>query len=325
MANSIISVVLSPAVERYIWVSNLVKATIHRPTRVEVMPGGKGLHAALATHRLGSPSEVIGIVGGRSGRMIQDQCRAMGVAANWIEAGSETRWCVCVIDDNAMEMTEFYEEPSPINDALWRQLTELVIATARQRREPLVMLSGRLPDGVDPRVLGDLVAALEGLGARCLVDTSGEPLRAALKARPFLVKVNADEAEYVSSRQPASSFSPVDALIEAGARSAVVTYGRNGAMARTSSGEHIHVTASPVTNGLAVGSGDCFLAGVASALSDGRSFDEALVRGTAAATINASGPLVAQFLEQDVLALEPCVSLRRMSSGHLEPEAKSGG
>ncbi|MEI4884402.1 PfkB family carbohydrate kinase, partial [Klebsiella pneumoniae] len=60
------------------------------------------------------------------------------------------------------------------------------------------ILAGSLPPGVPDNYYATLIGLGHEYGCRVIVDTSGEPLRQALKAYPDFVKPNREEAEWLS-------------------------------------------------------------------------------------------------------------------------------
>jgi 1-phosphofructokinase len=56
-----------------------------------------------------------------------------------------------------------------------------------------VVVAGSLPQGVSPQWLQALILRLKELGLKVALDTSGDALRAGLKAGPWLIKPNTEE------------------------------------------------------------------------------------------------------------------------------------
>src|SRR5690606_4898066 len=56
-----------------------------------------------------------------------------------------------------------------------------------------VVIAGSLPQGISAQWLQTLIVRLTDLGLRVALDTSGEALRAALDAGPWLIKPNTEE------------------------------------------------------------------------------------------------------------------------------------
>ena len=147
-------------------------------------------------------------------------------------------------------------------------------------------MCGSPPPGMAARAYATVVEACHAAGRPCLVDVGGDPLAAALAARPDVVKVSRDEAGSVTDRQATDAVSAAKALVDMGARLAVVTDGPGGAGAadRDSTWE---VRVPRIRALDPIGSGDAFTAGLLVAFEAGRPVDEALAAGAAAGTANA--------------------------------------
>jgi 6-phosphofructokinase 2 len=65
-----------------------------------------------------------------------------------------------------------------LSDDEFRQLEEKVLAI---ENGALLVISGSLPPGVSTEKLTSLIRAAQQRGIRCIVDSSGEALRAALE------------------------------------------------------------------------------------------------------------------------------------------------
>lgn len=296
-------VVLSPALERYLWVDRLDAGAIHRPSRVEVTAGGKGLHVALAARRLGLESiRLAGVVGGATGEQIKALSARQQMVCDWTQGSRDTRVCTCIVDEAEQTMTEFYEAATPVTDSEWAAFTEGVSDGVPAGSGAIVALSGTVPGSVAPRDFARFVRRLRERGAVTMLDTGLVYLAAALECGPDWVKVNADEARAVCGSGDTESIEGIDQLArelrDRGARNAVVTAGPRGSVAALDDGAVVAVSAPVVERGMAVGSGDCYLAGLVVALSRGEGKRGALRLGTAAAAANASAPLVATFSDE---------------------------
>jgi tagatose 6-phosphate kinase len=159
-------------------------------------------------------------------------------------------------------------------------------------RAALVVLTGTVPQGCGVTFYARLINAAHRRGVRVLVDAQGELLANALKAGPFLVRVNRAELSAVKSHR--------------GAEWLVVS---NGAGRITVAGHAGRWSVKPprVKAVNPVGSGDAMLAGMACALWRGEPVTDVVRLGVACGAANALTPLPGMVRRADVQKL-----LRRM-------------
>ena len=69
----------NPSIDRLVEVDRLVPGTIHRPTLVRAVAGGKGLNVARAAASLGATVTAVGILAGHGGRWLAEALDADGV------------------------------------------------------------------------------------------------------------------------------------------------------------------------------------------------------------------------------------------------------
>ena len=313
MTGRLLFVAANPSVDRLYALERLTVGAIHRPELVVAVPGGKGLNAARAAARLGGRVTAVGIVGGRAGDWIRDGIESRGVDARWAISGSESRTCVSVLDRSTGDMTEIYERGEAIDEATWDELVRIVEREIALGDVAAIALSGSMPPGAPP----DGMARIASIGAAArvpvLADTYGPVLAAVLLQRPALVKVNADEATGASGvtvSDPASAALAARALLDAGAATAVVTLGSEGAVIGTAAGASL-LEPPAIRGAYPVGSGDAFLGGMAVGVGRGDDVIEAARLGLAAGIANA---LVPGAGELDPDAIEPLrqASLQRV-------------
>jgi len=158
------------------------------------------------------------------------------------------------------------------------------------------ILSGSLPPGVPDNYYATLIELGHQCGCRMFVDTSGEPLRQALKASPDFVKPNQQEGEWLSGRVidgQRSAESALNEILSAGAKAGAISLGAKGLIWRSTSEEKMLFAKVPqLAARSSVGSGDATLAGFAFAGHEKLEPSEALRLAAACGAANclAEGP-----------------------------------
>ncbi|MFF5183743.1 1-phosphofructokinase family hexose kinase [Streptomyces sp. NPDC000345] len=277
----ILTVTLNTALDITYRVPALRPHTSHRVTDVTERPGGKGLNVARVLAALGHEVTVTGFAGGATGRVVRDLLpSAIGDAL--LPVRGTTRRTVAVVDTRAGDTTRL-DEPGPlVTPAEWSAFQEAyedLVADA-----DAVALCGSLPPGVPVGAYAGLVRTARAAGVPVLLDTSGEPLRRGVAARPDLVKPNADElAELTGSHEPLRATQ--DAR-RRGAQAVVASLGPEGLVAATPEGRWRAAPPARV-HGNPTGAGDSVSAGLLSALVEGLPWPDRLARAVAlsAATV----------------------------------------
>jgi fructose-1-phosphate kinase PfkB-like protein len=180
----------------------------------------------------------------------------------------------------------------------------------------VVVLAGSLPPGAPADAYARLVEVASQAGARAVVDIDGDALRAALLARPWLVKINAAEAESItgtSARTQPRAAAAAAELRRRGASMAIVTRGVHGAALSTDEGAWALGNLRAQFRGpFSVGSGDGFLAGFLAGLASGSSPDAALRLAGAAGAANARHPGQGEVDPDEVARFAPAVDVGRV-------------
>ncbi|HXF56363.1 MAG TPA: hexose kinase [Actinomycetota bacterium] len=288
----IVCVAGNPSIDKLFTVERLEFGAIHRPVAFLQVPGGKGLNVARAAHALGAEVVPACILGGHTGRWVEEALEAEGLRGRFVRARGETRSSVSVADRETWSLTEFYEDGTPLEPGDWEALEACVVELLPGAR--WVTLSGSLPPGAPVDGYARLVLAAPAAGVACALDARGPALAEGLRAGPDLVKVNAAEAGEVLGTTVATEADALAAARElralAGGRgAAVVTRGEEGAVLVAPDGSAWRGRLY-VRGPYPVGSGDAFLAGMVAALERGEDWPAALRLGLGAAAANAEVP-----------------------------------
>lgn len=279
----ILTVTLNTALDITYRVRALRPHTSHRVTEVTERPGGKGLNVARVLAALGHEVTVTGFTGGATGRVVQDRLTTTpGLVDALVPISGPTRRTIAVVDEQTGDTTQLNEPGPVITPAEWSAFQEayedlLPSASA-------VALCGSLPPGVPVGAYAGLIRDARAAGVPVLLDTSGEPLRRGVAARPDLIKPNADElAELTGSHEP---FRATQDARRRGAHAVVASLGPEGLLAVTPEGRWRAAPPAPV-HGNPTGAGDSAVAGLLSGLVEHLPWPDRLVRAIAlsAATV----------------------------------------
>ena len=291
------------SIDKRVDLDRFAPGEVNRARVVEAYPGGKGLHVALTVAALGMPVALVGIVDREHAATLAAFLKTRGIVFHGIVVAAPLRTCLAIYETDG-RVTELLE-PGP---QVSRESGDALITTfARLAGDANVaVLSGSLPPGMSDDTYARLV---ERVRARCVVDASGEALRLAVQARPFLVKPNRDEAERLTGAPVRDLAAAEKAAREIGAEVAVVSLGRDGAIA-AGYGEAVHAAVELSDARHPVGSGDAMTAGLAVAFARDQSVADALRLGVACGAANARSRETGFVTRAQIDALLPRVTIQ---------------
>ena len=271
---------------------------------VVVTPGGKGLNVARTARALGVPAMLVAFLPGRTGRAAGELIAAEGVRLAGVTVDGEIRSTAIILEPNG-RATVLNEPGPPLADEDWMAY-EAAIGAALDEHGVLVC-SGSLPPEAPEDGYGRLVRRAHANGCPAVVDAGGPALRAALGHGADVVTPNLGEAEgLLHGRADESVDASPDArprseaaalaLVDAGARAAIVTAAAAGAAVAVGSeatwvpAPRVDVVRNPI------GAGDVLTAAVAAAIEEGVHVVEAARRGVAAAAASVEAPLAGDLV-----------------------------
>ncbi|MFE0463017.1 1-phosphofructokinase family hexose kinase [Kitasatospora sp. NPDC058965] len=288
----ILTVTLNAALDVTYRVERLHAGGSTRVRSVAERAGGKGVNVSRVLHGLGVDTLVTGLAGGTTGRAVRQELALAGLPDALVTIGRETRRTVAVVDEQAGETSVLLEPGPTVTAGEWHSFTTRF--TELLPGAKAVVLSGSLPPGVPVDAYATLLRLARAQRVPAVLDTEGEPLLAALPARPALIKPNADELTATTGL--ADPLAAIAALRTAGARTVVASLGPEGLLAVTPEGSWRARPPHPVA-GNPTGAGDAAVAALAAGLATGAPWQPVLARAVALSAAAVAAPLAGSFDE----------------------------
>lgn len=259
----VVTVTLNPAIDRTLTVPRFTPGAVNRATHEESRAGGKGINVAAALANLGHRVAASGILGADNDAIFRALFAALRIEDACLRVPGATRLGLKVFDPEKGQTTDI-NLPGliPGSEALGQ-----IDATLQSLPMVWCVLAGSLPPGVPVTVYADLIRRLRARGIRVALDTSGEPLRAALSAGASLLKPNRHELEQVLGHRLDSSAAVLEAarrLLDQGIAEVILSDGESGAWFVTSDAA-LHARPPRIDVRSTVGAGDALVAGALSA------------------------------------------------------------
>ena len=327
----ILTVTLNPAWDVTYPVNGLRPGTTHRVSQPAGRAGGKGVNVARVLKAMGRPALASGVLLGDTGRAVAADLAGAGVPASFLyfdelggRDGGRTRSTVTIVDTASGQATVF-NEPGPGPGAVdWPALRDHLLALIA--RSAVVVLSGSLPPALPDDAYAELIEASRALGARTILDSDGAALRAALPARPDIVKPNRDELARATGASDLRRGAL--ALLDAGAGAVVVSDGPAGmlAVARDPAGLTALSARPPALNAVnPTGAGDAAVAALASCLLADASWPLTLRTAVAWSSASVLEPVAGAVAPAEARRLAGLVDVRALepSSGSSEGKERA--
>jgi 1-phosphofructokinase family hexose kinase len=274
----IITVTLNAAIDKTLAVPNFRLGRRHRAVEQTAMAGGKGVNVARTLRALGQPVIATGVAGGPTGTRLVENLTEEGILNDFVRIREESRTSTAVVDPTNGEQTEINEHGPHVSEGELELFVDKLIYLAKGAA--VCVLAGSLPRGVDASLYGRIIEDMKRLGVTTVLDSEGEPLRAATRRGPDVVSPNELEAEGLVGYEfgdEEDRRSAVREMVELGARESIMTLS-DGCLALLGDGEKrvYRATLEPLEPVSAVGSGDAFLAGFVAARYGGSGHEDAL-------------------------------------------------
>lgn len=286
----IVTVTFNPALDKSTSVQSLVPEKKMRCSVALLEPGGGGINVARALTRLGIKVATAFFWGGGCvGQEIERLLANEGVSTVMIPVGGDSRENMTVYDNSAGCQYRFVMQGPEVSAA---ELEAGLRRISASGPVGYLVASGSLSPGMPAGTFARLGNIAADMGAKYIVDTSGDGLAEAVKSGVYLVKPSLNELALLTGL-PAHDIKDVvpvaRTVIQNGhCENIVVSMGAAGAVLVTQK-EALIIPAPVVNVRSTVGAGDSMVAGIVCGLATGQSLPDATRFGVAcgsAATLN---------------------------------------
>lgn len=306
----------NPAIDNRLRVNKLVPGRVNRAVESLPAPGGKAAHVAMVLRELGAEPLWIGMAGGVSGQLLVEGLQQLKIRTRPVPVRNATRVNLEIIDDDGT-VTELLEPGLALTPTESSSFQNACSEAFRDSQGPVIaVLSGSLPPGMPQEIYSQLIDAAHAFGGQVFLDTSGEPLKIALRAKPDFVKPNCEEAQWLTGmtiKDASSATASARLLISAGARSVAISLGKNGLVWCPAQCETIYYAHPlPVSVRSSVGCGDATVAAFAYAASSGLSQEESLRLAVACGAANCLAEAPGRVKATDIQKLQKEVRIEAL-------------
>lgn len=270
-----------------------VPGTVNRVPSLQMHAEGKGVNVARVLARHGHRVVLSGFAGGHSGAWLRELMAREGVEDAWIETAAPLRVGFMASGSADHHPTTVFPTGFAVTPGECAALLDRIRSLLGSVW--LVIASGSTPDPVAEPLYAELLALCARHSVPCWLDAYGPAMNRALAGPilPALAKPNQEELEAGSGWERVGELHVTD-----GAASVRVEY--RGGQRRT-------VAPPAIRQVNPVGSGDCYVAGLAHGWLRGMEPDERLRYAAAAGAANAMRQEVAMIGPDEIEPLLPLV------------------
>ena len=284
----ILTVTLNPAVDKTYTSGELITGHVNRMRSAMSLAGGKGVNVTKVLRQYDVPVCATGFLGGYAGGFIEDYLKSIGVDCRFIHVECESRSNMNILADNGY-VTEILEPGPEIGEEHLQQFLEQYESLLSCCE--LVVLSGSAARGLPDDIYVKLIEKARIKGIKTMLDTSGDSLKNALMIKPYLIKPNQKELEYIVGHKLVNRDAVIEAALEihkSGIAHVIVSMGKKGLVSVSSGGYVYFAKAGRIHAVNTVGCGDCVVASYAMSILKGESKEESLRKAAAVSAANAT-------------------------------------
>lgn len=253
-------------------------------------PGGGGINVARVIKRLGAPVTALFPSGGSTGDLLRNMLEAEGVETSVVDAEHTTRENIILTETATGRQFRLGMPGEMLSEKEWMQCVRQIRDMPDCR---YLVISGSFPDQAPSNIFLQISAIAKERNIRIIADSSGETLKAAIKAGVYLLKPNLSELASLVGKQELSENQAVEEakklVLNRYCEIIVVSMDVHGAIL-VSRDECYHAIPPVVKPKSSVGAGDSMVGGMVYSLLRGEGMKEVLRMGVACGTAAIMNP-----------------------------------
>ena len=304
---SFLTVCLNPTLQKTLRFSSITPGAVNRTGDHRLDVSGKGINVTRVLTQLGKKALHLTQLGGVMRPLFLSLCEQDGLSVEWLESGSQIRFCYTVLTNDDGKTTELVEDQKAVNGGIMEQVEQRllekfdsILCDASMGIQCLI-ISGTKAAGFSGAVIPYMTRKAKEKGLRVILDIKGRDLTESLQYEPDFVKPNLFEfaATFAPDLIKDNGFAINNDAVKERIKSTLIdTAQKYGSRVILTDGSRkilaadrekiFEVEFKPVKAVNATGCGDAFTAGLAAALDDGAHFSAAIGEGIRCGALNAA-------------------------------------
>lgn len=277
----IVTITLNPTIDKSISVPSLHENQKLRCTEIKYEPGGGGINISRAIQNLGGSSTALFLEGGHFGAYFMQLFKQKKINYDAFKIKNETRESLIIFDELTTKQYLLDMKGPIVFETEWQPLLSYITAL---KGVEFIVASGSLPPGIPVDFFSKIAKISKEIGAKFILDSSGEPFQLAILEGLYLIKPNLKEMGILAGisniDKETAQIKATEIIKSKKCEAIVVSLGANGALLVTDKFTE-HFLAPKIEVKSTVGAGDSMLAGIVLKLSENESLQEAVRYGVA--------------------------------------------
>jgi len=288
---SFLTVCLNPTLQKTLRFSSIIPGAVNRTGVRRLDVSGKGINVTRVLTQLEKKALHLTQLGGVMRPLFLSLCEQDGLSVEWVESGSEIRFCYTLLTENDGEVTELVEESEAVSAGTEQRLLEkfdsILGASADLK---CLIISGTKAAGFSNAAIPYMTRKAKEKGLRVILDIKGRDLIESLQYEPDVVKPNLLEFAETFAPDLATDDERIKSAMRDTAHKyncrVILTNGSRKILAADRD-QLFEAEFEAVKAVNSTGCGDAFTAGLAAALEDGMNLYEAIGAGAQCGAQNA--------------------------------------
>lgn len=277
-----------------------------RCERPQYDPGGGGINVARVLTRLGIEVDAEYLVGGVTGIFLRTLLEEEDMYDHPIEIKGITRENTSIIDKKTGEQYRFVFPGPEIEEDEWKRVLKGVEDEISSY--DIVVASGSLPPGVPSDFYSRLGKIVLDENKSYVLDTSGNTLLEGIQNGATFIKPNEEEFEALAEKTNSKTHEDlIQKLFSFGVENIIHTKGKDGTYLYNQAGTK-EFTLPEIEVNSSIGAGDSFVGGLVAGLVEGKSIEDSICYGIAAAssTLKTPGTDLCELSDVQAISKQLC-------------------
>lgn len=266
----ILTICPNTALDKVLFIEQWLHGQPMRTNKTVTSVGGKGLNSSVVLAQLGIETVALGFFEGKIGQELIDLLIEYGVTPDPVWVGGSNRIAYVIAEESTNIHSHIIVGELDINASQSRDLISKF--TDHLKFADMVIFAGTLPHSLNDDFYCEMITLANDAGLTTIIDSQKEYVRAAISAKPNIVKMNWEEFGWTFSYK----VDQLDALIADAKEikrikdieNLIITLGKDGILALTDQGNYL--AKAPYQKSVnAAGAGDSVSAVIAWRLSEG--------------------------------------------------------